>query len=1803
MGNTLRVVGAHEHNLKNLTVELPRDQLVVLTGVSGSGKSSLAFDTIFREGQRRYVESLSSYARQFIGQMGKPAVEKVEGISPAICIDQKTVNRNPRSTVGTTTEILDHMRLLFARLGEAACPECGEPIEARTPGQIAERILFDRPDENCLILAPVVRRRKGEYRAEQEEWKTQGYRFARIDGELHDLETAKVLERYEIHTLELVLDRIKIEEKNLPRIREGIQKALALAEGVVSILTGPEAYEGKGKEGVFSALRACPKGHVELPEIEPRCFSFNHPSGACPECKGLGVLRTFDEDLLVPDRDKSLEERAIAAITDKGTLMFSDWGPREMKAIAARHGFKLDTPWKEIPASGRRALLRDGVPERDLRGAIPVLQELYDQWHIHLLERFQRSALCPACKGTRLGVVSRTVKFRKQGIYDLTRMTISQIAKFFREVIPTEFEFKVGREIFREIRERIFFLEAVGLDYLSLDRSAATLSGGEAQRIRLAAQVGSGLQGVLYVLDEPSIGLHPRDNKRLLDTLRRLRDRGNSVLVVEHDQETMQEADHVVDIGPGAGSLGGSIVGQGRWTDLVETEGSPTGQYLSGRAGVPMPEVRRPCGKDVPRLRVKGCTAHNLKNVDLSLPLGRLVALSGVSGSGKSTFLDHILGPALANALQGAEREVGEHGSIEGVEHLDKVIEIDQAPIGRTPRSNPATYTGVFDEIRNLFAALPESKARGYKAGRFSFNVAGGRCEECEGAGSKDVEMQLLANVQVECEECGGKRFNPPTLEVHFKGKTISDVLEMTIDEALDFFQAVPKIARGLKTLQDIGLGYVKIGQPSTTLSGGEAQRIKLASELQKPSTGRTLYLLDEPTTGLHFQDVSRLVVALQELVERGNTVMVVEHNLDLVRAADWVLDLGPEGGAAGGYLCAEGTPEQVAKSKKSPTAPFLAQAIAAGRNLGRPPTDVGAVVGARHAWPLQQLPISSGGGDDALLLAAESPVQPDLDIRVRGACKHNLKNISVRIPRHSLTVVTGPSGSGKTSFAFDTLFAEGQRRFVESLSTYARRFLGRLDRGEAESLEGLSPAIAIDQKTASRSPRSTVATLTEIYDYLRLLWCRAGVQHDPKTGEILKPWSAAEAVDAALKAADGQILSVWAPLHLPVSGLPLFLAESSQLPRVAEQLLELGYEVAEAGGKEIDLRKPFAPKDGTRVFVRVDRLKARSGERKRLMEAVLKARDEAHGICLFRWEGGELWTGTHPLNPKSGYWQKDPWEPKHFSFNSHFGACPACEGLGGSKTKPCPVCHGERLRPETASVQVGGKRLPEFVKSTVDEALAFVNSLKLKGAAAEIAIPVVRELKGRLSFLSDVGVGYLSLDRSGNTLSGGEAQRIRLASQIGSGLEGVMYVLDEPTTGLHQSDTAKLVETLRRMRDLGNTVIVVEHDPEMIRAADYLVDMGPGAGEEGGEVVASGSILEVLAHPTSRTAQYMSGKKTISRQQIPVQKAEWIQLRDATKHNLKHVDVDIPMGRMVGIAGVSGSGKSTLALDLLVPALEATVDGKKRYPGLKSITVGDALQEVVLVDQSPIGTTPRSTPASYCGVWENIREFFAAVPEAKAKGWDRRRFQFNGGNGRCPVCEGRGAVELQMHFLSDVWVKCDACNGKRFDEDTLAIRFRGRNVADVLAMRVDDAAEFFAFHKKTRMMLETLKDLGLGYLRLGQPATELSGGESQRLKLAEELGRNRRGRAAYVLDEPTTGLHLSDIDLLVKALDKLVERGDSVVVVEHQLDVLDACDWLIELGPGGGAAGGQILYQGPPGVIGAKTPTGAALRAYRKTK
>jgi len=909
MTQAIEIRKAKEHNLRSIDINLPRDSFVVITGVSGSGKSSLAFDTIFQEGQRRYIESLSAYARQFIGTMKRPDVESIKGISPTISIDQKTINRNPRSTVGTVIEIFDHYRLLFARLGTPHCPKCGKEIKAQTAEQIADNIFLEKTGQLAIIMAPLVVERKGEYRREIQELKENGYDRARIDGTIYELDkTLPNLARYEKHSIDVVIDRIQIEAKNKTRLMESLEQAFKVSGNkLVSFMFG-ETYE------VQSADLACAKCGISLPEIEPRLFSFNDKQGQCPVCKGLGKSYQIEVSKLI-NPELSINEGAVLASTADGRLIFSQHGMAEYKAIARKTGFSLNTKWKDLPTNSQNAVLEV---------IVPILQGLWDQWHISLLQKYMLIEPCSECRGERICAAARAVKFHGKGISEISSLSVEASVKFFDELELSEKEKRIGSEIFREIKGRLGFLQAVGLGYLTLNRGSATLSGGEAQRIRLAGHVGAGLQGVLYVLDEPSIGLHARDNERLLALLEKLRAQGNSLIVVEHDEETIKRADCIADIGPGAGSEGGLLVAMGNIKDLQKNPASLTGAYLSGKKKIEMPKKRREVNKETPRIKILGARANNLKNIDVEIPLSVFTVVTGVSGSGKSTLINHILKKALAKKFHGAYEEPGAHKSIEGLEHIDKVIEIDQSPIGRTPRSNPATYTKVFDEIRNLFASLPESKVRGFSKSRFSFNVHGGRCEKCCGAGVVEIEMQILPNVQITCDECNGKRFNDATLEVFYKGKNIYDILELSISEALEFFKALPKIAKPLAVLKDIGLGYVKLGQPSTTLSGGEAQRMKISTELRRPGTGKTLYLLDEPTTGLHFEDINRLLECLQKLIENGNSMVVIEHNLDVIKCADWIIDLGPEAGEEGGYVIAEGTPEKIAKTAKSQTGKFL---------------------------------------------------------------------------------------------------------------------------------------------------------------------------------------------------------------------------------------------------------------------------------------------------------------------------------------------------------------------------------------------------------------------------------------------------------------------------------------------------------------------------------------------------------------------------------------------------------------------------------------------------------------------------------------------------------------------------------------------------------------------------------------------------------------------------------------------------------------------------------------------------------------
>jgi excinuclease ABC subunit A len=1659
MSGTIRIRGAREHNLRGLDLDLPRDAFVVVTGVSGSGKSSLAFDTLYQEGQRRFLESLSPYARQFLGQMEKPAVDRVDGVSPTLSIDQKTVNRNPRSTVGTITEIYDHLRLLYARLGTPRCPECLRAIARRSPGDLADQLLRESEGRRVQLLAPVVRGRKGEYRKELEDWARDGWLRARIDGELRLLDEPIQLARYEVHTIEIVVDRLTLSLADRPRVVEAIERALRMAEGVVSVLVSP----GSGAADVYTLHaieRACPVHGISIPEMEPRLFSFNAPQGACPTCLGIGAV--------------------------------------------VKVGKKL----------------------------VPAPRDAAEAW------------TCPACAGRRLNPVALAVDFRGQGIDTTSRMTVETARAFFDTVTLQPAEAPIGEGVLREIQDRLGFLEHVGLGYLSLDRSARTLSGGEAQRIRLAACVGSGLQGVTYVLDEPSIGLHPRDNRRLLDALIALRDAGNTVVVVEHDRETMEAADWIVDIGPGAGRLGGQLVGEGPPARFVDLD-TATARYLRNEEFIAIPERRRTGSGGV--LQVRGARVNNLQGLDLDLPLGTLTMFTGVSGSGKSTLLFDVIEKGLQD------------GTLGGAELVDKVIEIDQQPIGRTPRSNPATYSGAWDLVRDLFASTPEAKLRGYPKGQFSFNVAGGRCEACEGAGVRTIEMAFLANVEIPCETCGSRRFTRETLEVLWKGRSIADVLEMTVDEATEFFSVHKKLSRILSTMREVGLGYVHLGQPATTLSGGEAQRLKLASELHRPpvrkrgaigteAIGRTVYLLDEPTTGLHFQDVRVLLAALQALVDAGHTVLVIEHNTDLVKAADLLVELGPEGGARGGRLLAVGTPEAIARTD-TPT----------GRVLAALPEFGGSPI----AFAAERPPAAYNAGGT--------------DLEITGARCHNLRGVDVCLPRGKMTVITGVSGSGKTSLAFDTIFAEGQRRYVECLSTYARRFLGRMDRAPLDTVRGLAPAIAIDQRNSGHNPRSTVATVTELYDHFRLLWANLGVPYCPHCGEEVRAFGPSAAADHLARSAPGK------------GRLVATVPKGTR----ADWLREQGFARAWVGGAEKDLDTLETVTD-----VVVDRFDPATIDRARMAEAVTLAYRFGSGRARF------VGKATVPLAqvaqcPTHGRVHADPLTPRHFSFNHWMGACPACDGLGrqllGSVYVICPGCKGGRLKEELLAVRFAGRGIGQLAAMTVDEARAWFDTLVLDPLEARIAEQPVHEVRARLGFLASVGLGFLTLGRTADTLSGGEAQRIRLASQLGGGLTGVIYVLDEPTIGLHPRDTARLLDTLANLCALDNTLVVVEHDLETIRRADHVIDLGPGAGEHGGRLLDAAAPDRLGA--ASITGAFLRGDRFIPVPDTRRPGGPPIQVRGARRNNLRGVDVDLPSGSLIAVTGVSGSGKSTLVMDLLVGALEG-----REVPA--RVTLPDGEWSFAVVDQSPIGRSPRSTPATYAGVMDPLRALFATTTVAKERGWDASRFSYNTKAGACTVCGGYGSELIEMHFLSNVWVRCEACAGRRYARETLECRWKGLSIADVMDLRVDDAREVFSAHRNISRPLQALTDVGLGYLRLGQPATELSGGEAQRVKLANGLAA-RQKRCLYVLDEPTTGLHLADVERLVQVFDALVDAGNTVIVVEHHLDVIRHADHVIDLGPEGGEHGGTIVAQGTPEAVMAvpESWTGRALRGVPERK
>jgi excinuclease ABC subunit A len=1322
--------------------------------------------------------------------------------------------------------------------------------------------------------------------------------------------------------------------------------------------------------------------------------------------------------------------------------------------------------------------------------------------------------------------------------------------------------------------------------------------------------------------------------------MHRLRNAGNTLVVVEHDPQVMVAADRIIDIGPGPGERGGQIVFDGTPSQLRSAR-TLTGDYLGGRQRVEAPRPM-PVAANTPRLLLEGVSAHNLKNVSVELPLGRLVCVTGVSGSGKSTLVQDVLYPALLKQKGKPSEAPGAFERLLGAEQIADVVMVDQTPIGKTARSNPASYVGAFDAIRKLFAQAPLARERAYTAGTFSFNGGDGRCPTCGGTGFEHVEMQFLSDVYLRCPDCDGKRFRPEVLEVRVehlgKSASIDEVLEMTVSEALDFFKGLRDVQTGLAPLADVGLEYVRLGQPVPTLSGGEAQRLKLAGHLAEAarsgiSTAKvakkgSLFLFDEPTTGLHFDDVARLMRAFRKLLAAGHTLLVIEHNLDVIRAADWLIDLGPEGGDAGGLVIGTGTPQDLMDNPKSHTGAALRD-----YEVSILPADVvvstdadaqeveQAGLTARIAEPGETYNADVGRPLQSLMRERR---QANMAIEIRNAREHNLKNVSVEIPRDKFTVITGVSGSGKSTLAFDILFNEGQRRYLESLNAYARAIVQPAGKPDVDAIFGIPPTVAIEQRTSRGGRKSTVATMTEIHHFLRLLYVKLGTQYCPDCNVAVEPQNTDQIVARLLREHKGVHIGLLAPLVTARKGYYTDLAKWAG---------SKGHSHLRVDGEFI----PVAP------WPRLDRYKEHTIElpiadvvvdpanEAELRAAVKNALENGQGVMSVVWPVNKLHEALDSdlqqqhfsvkrACPSCGTSFPEP-DPRLFSYNSKHGWCTGCYGTGlqlqgfdeeqtGEETawnawyegeaKVCTQCDGDRLNRVARAVRWRDKSIAELASLPVSDAHTFFTGLVARGREGEIARDILTEIRGRLNFMQEVGLNYLALDRAAPTLSGGEAQRIRLAAQLGSNLQGVCYVLDEPTIGLHPRDNRILLDALARLEGNGNTLVVVEHDDDTIRRASHIIDIGPGAGIRGGRVVAQGSAQDLIEAPESVTGRYLAKPLQHPLQgRRPVEAdTPMIEIKGARLHNLRSVDAKIPVGRLSVVTGVSGSGKSTLAREVLLDNLmQAVSQGKAPgWAGCDSIKGWEAIDRVLEVDQTPIGKTPRSCPATYVGFWDDVRKQFADTRESRMRGWTAARFSFNTGDGRCPICEGQGMRTIEMNFLPDVKVPCDACNGARFNSDTLSVQMRGKNAGELLAMEVDDAIGYFAAHPKIHRPLQLMQDVGLGYLTLGQPSPTLSGGEAQRIKLVTELSKARltdglikTGRASriphtlYVLDEPTVGLSMADVEKLIHVLHRLVEAGNTVVVIEHNLDVIAEADWLLDLGPEGGTGGGKLVGEGSP--------------------
>jgi excinuclease ABC subunit A len=1946
----VEIRGARQNNLKGIDVDLPLGKLTVITGPSGSGKSSLAFETIYAEGQRRYVETFSPYMRQFLDRMDKPRVDDIRGIPPAIAIEQANSVKTSRSTVGTMTEINDYLKLLWPRIARAFCPNCGREIRPESARSIAEQILRDCVGKNIVVTFWVSVPAKTEPRKFFDFLQQQGYLRVWIENQVVRVDEADPKTKRLGTRVQVIQDRIAITKENHGRLIEAIETALRFGKGQVNVIpiAGNVQHRANHRSQTIDHVPFSTGWHCAYCDLDIRpptvgLFSFNNPLGACPECRGFGRTIAIDLNKAIPDRSLSIKQGVVRVFRG------AEFGEsqKDLLRACAREEIDINVPFEELPKADQNFVIEgekrsgeytDEDYEHDrwygVRGFFRWLESKTYKMHVRvLLSRYRAYITCPKCQGGRYQPEALNYKI-VASVYDLRDgdqtsplqltlpqfqgLSISDARDVLRtfEVLPSDTTAQMLRD---EICARLNYLYEVGVGYLTLDRSTRTLSGGEVQRVNLTTCLGASLVNTLFVMDEPSIGLHPRDVGQLVRVMHGLRDKGNTLLVVEHEEQIIRAADNLVDLGPGRGEHGGELMWNGAIDDFLASDHlrllnagasrasgkriaqapkragggarasqSLTRDYLTGRKSIPIPRRRRRSDSSV---KILGARAHNLKNVDIDVPLGVFTCVTGVSGSGKSTLIHDVLYWNLLRAKgQSSDQEPGACKSITGVRRIGDVVMVDQSPLARTPRSTPILYLGLFDQVRALFAAQPEALAQGLTAGGFSFNSGNGRCERCSGTGYEKIEMQFLSDLYVRCAECEGRRFQPYVLKVRLHGKSIHDVLELTISEAIRFFaengdDGGSKISAGLKVLEEVGLGYLRLGQPLNRLSGGESQRLKLVRHLTETENNEhrsgwqtataincehatnvgvgNLLIFDEPTTGLHFDDVAMLLQLFQRLVDRGYSLVVIEHNLDVIKCADWIVDLGPEAGDGGGEVVAAGTPEQVARVEKSHTGKFLAQVLANVRGsravFGTSPESIPGHTKYLDSEEEFGLRAAEEPFAEAANGAREPRALPDPQnngaIQVHGAREHNLKNIHVTIPREQLVVITGLSGSGKSTLAFDILFAEGQRRFLDSMSPYARQFVEQLEKPDVDLVSGLPPSVAIEQRITRGGGKSTVGTVTEVYHFLRLLFAKTGTQFCPDCNLPVAKQSVQSIVRQMEMSAKHGPLKVLAPLVKARKGFHTEVAHWAERHGF-DALYVDGKLVPIAHFRKLERFKEHSIDVVVGVIDRQPSASARDVARRALEIGRGTARllDSKHRLTVM---------STEMTCPNCGR-AFEELDPRLFSFNSPHGMCKECGGFGeiwdedfqtGSnrdgesvlenelaaeresewieegEARQCQSCHGSRLNAVARHVRVQGHTMDQFTSLSAREAALTVEKLKFKGTDQTITAGLIPEIQQRLRFMEKVGLGYLALGRSAKTLSGGESQRIRLAAQLGSNLRGVLYVLDEPTIGLHARDNLRLIETLTALRNKGNSLIVVEHDEETMRRADHIVDLGPRAGIHGGEVVVVGTLREIERNPNSETARCLKSPlcHPIRGSRRPLRGVEnWIEVRGARANNLKNIDVRFPVGRLSVITGISGSGKSTLMHDIILPTVRASLGSEhvsrvgERVPRSRtssplakdsklyfkeSLFRRDAetnrrdvcatqIAAVYEVDQSPIGKTSRSTPGTYVKVFDEIRNLYAQLPLSRVRGYSASRFSFNAEGGRCETCKGQGVIKLEMNFLPSSYVPCEDCHSRRYNPQTLEVLYNEKSIGDVMDMTIQEATQFFSAHPKIDRPLSLLVDTGLGYLKLGQPSPTLSGGEAQRLKLVTQLKRGvsraaderirkmrKPGSTLYLLEEPTIGLHMADIELLLNVLHRLVDEGNTVIVIEHNLSIIAEADYIVDLGPEAGEAGGEVVARGTP--------------------